>query len=571
MKTFLPGILIPLALSLPSIARGTETAAPVTPPEVAHHATGKKAVAATAHPIATEAAMNAFRKGGNAIDAAVAAGLTLGVVDGHNSGIGGGCFMLIRLPGGEFVALDGREMAPGKAYRDMFLREGKAETGLSQTGPLASGIPGSLAVYDHVLRQYGRLTLEEIIRPAAEVAERGFPIDATWARKLAAAADDVRKFPHSASILLHEDGTPMKEGEVVVQSDLAKTYRGIADRGIAYFYRGPVAEKTAAWMADNGGIITEEDFANYRVAFREPVRTTYRGHTVVGFPPPSSGGVHVAQILNVLENFDIGALSQLDRMHVVIEAKKLAFADRAFWLGDPDFADVPRGLIDTNYARELAARISLEKAATVPGHGTPPGATEDLFEKHTTHFTTADGEGFWVACTATVNTGFGSKVIIPGTGVILNNQMDDFSVQPGIPNAFKLIGAEANAVEAGKRPLSSMSPTILLRDDKPVFSVGAAGGPTIITQVILAMLRHVDLNYPLVDCLGLPRYHHQWSPDQVRIETTHQKEILEALRERGHSLDPGSPFGTSQAIAVTPGGEFEAASEPRGGGRADGF
>jgi len=547
-------------------------AAPVSPPPTKHQGSGRKVIAATAHPLATQAALNAFRRGGNAVDAAVAAGLTLGVVDGHNSGIGGGCFMLIRLPDGSVKAFDGREMAPARAHRDMFVRNGRVESEWSKVGPLASGIPGSLAVYDHVLNRFGRLRLADLLLPAAEIAESGFPIDAVWARKLRAVVGYVKRYPYSASILLRPDGSAMEAGDVIVQRDLARTYRAIAHEGIGWFYGGDFARRTEAWMRAHGGIITARDFADYRMKERQPVTSRYRGHTVYGFPPPSSGGVHVAQVLNMLEAFAVDGLNRPDRMHLFIEAEKRAFADRAYWLGDPDFVKVPRGLMDRAYPRRLAGGISLNAAGKVSSHGQPPAAESDVFEKHTTHFTTADAEGYWVACTATVNTGFGSKVIIPGTGVILNNQMDDFSARPGVPNAFGLIGAEANAIAPGKRPLSSMSPTIITRDGQPVLTVGAAGGPTIITQALLAIVRRIDLGLPLRDCLAWPRYHHQWFPDQVRIEGTAGYEIRLELERRGHQLDVRpAPFGASQAIARDADGRFEAVSDPRIFGRADGF
>ncbi|MDA7916056.1 gamma-glutamyltransferase [Verrucomicrobia bacterium] len=546
-------------------------AAPVVPPTMQHHGIGRTAIAASGHPLATDAALAAFRIGGNAVDAAVATGLTLGVVDGHNSGIGGGCFMLIHLPDGEVLAIDGREMAPAKAHRDLFIRDGKPESQLSKSGALASGIPGSLAVYDYVLREYGNLRLADLLLPAATIAEKGFPIDAVWARKLKAVVNDVKRFPYSASILLRNDGTTMQAGDIVVQKDLAKTYRAIASKGVGHFYGGSFASKTAEWMEGNDGIITERDFKNYIIKLRKPVQTTYRGHTIYGFPPPSSGGVHVAQVLNMLEGYDVGSLRKAERVHLFIEAEKRAFADRAFWLGDADFAKVPRGLIDEGYARQLAEGISLNTTTKVPGHGNPPKAKKDLFNKHTTHFTTADAEGYWVACTATVNTGFGSKVMIPGTGVIMNNQMDDFSAQPGVPNAFHLIGAEANSVQPGKRPLSSMSPTIVAKDGKPVMTVGAAGGPTIITQTLLAIIGKIDLHLSLLKSIELPRYHHQWSPDEVRTERELAKPVQDALKAKGHKLYLRSTYGVTHAISVKEDGGFEAVSDPRVFGRADGF
>jgi gamma-glutamyltranspeptidase/glutathione hydrolase len=326
-------------------------------------------------------------------------------------------------------------------------------------------------------------------------------------------------------------------------------------------------------MAANGGIVTAGDFASYRPILREPLVTTYRGRTIVGFPPPSSGGVHVAQILNILEHFDLKAIHQRDPgeyQHVLAEAMKLAFADRAFWLGDPDHVRVPRGLVDQEYAKSLAARIDLTKASPVTGHGAPPEADERVFEKHTTHIATADAAGNWVALTQTINTTYGSKVIVPGTGVVLNNEMDDFAIAPGTPNAFGLVGAEANAVAPGKRPLSSMSPTIILEGDKPVMSVGAAGGPTIITQSLQAIVRTLDLGQPLHQAIGDPRIHHQWSPDEVRIESRLLEAIRQALQDRGHKLKEVKNMGVSQGIAYFPEFGFIGVHDPRIPGQAAG-
>ncbi len=527
-------------------------------------ARGKRGVVATVHPLATEAGIEALRGGGNAIDAAVAVGLTLGVVDGHNSGIGGGCFMLIRRANGEIVALDGREMAPAAARRDMFIRNGVGDTSLSQTGALASGVPGSLAVYDEALRLHGKKGFREAVKAGAEIAEKGFPIDRPYAAKLRATAQDLKRFPASRAVFFREDGEPLREGEILRQPDLAASYRSIGEQGAEWFYRGAFPKTVAKWMVENGGIITAEDFAGYKVRRREPLRSTYRGYEIVSFPPPSSGGVHVAQMLNMLENFDLARLGAAPRTHVIAEAMKLAFADRAYWLGDPDFAPVPRGLVDKEYARTLAARISLEKAAKVDSHGIPPEATTRLFEKHTTHFCTADAEGNWVACTATINTSFGSKVIIPGTGILLNDQMDDFSIQPGVANAFKLIGGEANAVAPGKRPLSSMSPTIVLKEGRPWLALGGAGGPTIITQTLLNLVGVLDLGLPLDAALAQPRIHHQWVPDELRVEKAMPAEIVESLKASGHVIQIVPSAGASQIIGIAPEtGELLGASEPR--------
>lgn len=529
---------------------------------------------ASVQPLATEAGVAAFEAGGNAIDAAVATAVTLGVVDNHNSGLGGGCFILIRRADGTIVAIDGREEAPGAATRDMFLRNGEADPQLSQTGPLASGVPGALAAYELAVSKYGNLPLKDLLLPAADIAEKGFPIDRIYARNLRSAAKTLDKFAGSRNALLQSDGEAHKEGDVLKQPDLARSYRAIAEKGLDWFYRGPFAEKVSSWMADNGGIITVEDFANYRAVEREPLQTTYRDWTIVGFPPPSSGGVHVAQMLNMLEKFDLGKEYQEDpakALHIIAEAMKLAFADRAYWLGDPDEVDVPRGLIDKGYAVALAERIDPEKASEVPSHGEPPAAAEDVFgKKHTTHIAAADSDGNWVAITATVNTTFGSKVIVPGTGIILNNEMDDFSAQPGKPNAFGLIGAENNAVGPGKRPLSSMTPTIVLLDGEPVMTVGAAGGPKIITSVLLAILRRLDFDQSLADAVGSPRIHQQWRPDVLTVEKMMPVEIIEQLKVRGHEINEIDTGGVAQAIEVDESGGFIGVHDPRAPGKAAG-
>ena len=530
---------------------------------------------ATVHPLASDAGVDAMRRGGNAVDAIVAAGLTLSVVDTHNSGIGGGCFLVIRRANGEVVAIDGRETAPAAATRDMFLRDGKAVAALSETGALASGVPGEVAAFHQAITKFGKLSWQEHCLAAAKLAETGFPVTRNYASRLAGVAKDIEKFPSSRAIFLKPDGSSWKAGDTLRQPDLAKTFRAMAGQGSDWFYRGPFAKATADWMRANGGLLTEADFASYVAKPREPLRTKYRGHEIIGFPPPSSGGVHVAQILNILEHFDIKALgaNSPDFVHVITEAMKLAFADRARWLGDPDFAPVPRGLVDKAYAAQLAKKIDLKKATAVPQHNTPPNATSDIFSKHTTHFSAADAEGNWVACTATINTSYGSKVVVPGTGVVLNNEMDDFSAQPGVANYFGLIGAEANAVGPGKRPLSSMSPTIVLRDGKPILSVGAAGGPTIISQTLLAIIHVVDFGRDPAEALAQPRFHQQWSPDELRIEKKFSPELRRELERRGHKLKELDSIGACQAVGRTRDGKaFTGAHDPRvTDGKAAGF
>ncbi len=524
--------------------------------------------AATVHPLATEAALEAMKSGGNAVDGAIAAAAMLGVVDGHNSGIGGGCFLLIRKPDGTFLPIDGREKAPAAATRDMFVRDGKALPKLSQEGPLAAGVPGWLAALDEAARSCGKLPLARAFDHAAQTAANGFPPEPGFAGRVKQWRRVIEKYPDTAAILL----APVTDGKRRLP-DLAATYRSIAREGVDWFYRGPFAEKTGRWMKENGGIMTAEDFAAYQVKNRTPLRTAYRGHEVIGFPPPSSGGVHVAQILNQLESFDLKAMGDGTPafIHTLTEAMKPAFADRAFWLGDPDFTPVPRGLTDPAYARDLAAKIDPDKATPVPSHGNPPAAGRDVFEKHTTHFSVIDSDGWAVACTATINYTWGSFVTIPGTGVILNNEMDDFSIQPGVPNVFGLLGGEANAVAPGKRPLSSMSPTIIQKDGQPVLVIGAAGGPTIITQVLLGVVRVLDFGLAPQEALAAPRFHHQWQPDVLRIEKSVPSGIRRELQQRGHQLTVVDNIGVSQAVVRLPDGSFSGAADPRAGGSAAGF
>ena len=529
---------------------------------------------ASVHPRATEAGVATFAAGGNAVDAAVSTALTLGVVDNFNSGIGGGCFILIRTPQGEMIAIDGREMAPAAAHRDMYLRDGKPDPNLSQTGALASGVPGALAAYHEAVTQFGRSKFSDLLQPGIEAASEGFVVSKAYENKLRTAQKQLGRFPGSAAVLLKTDGSIYKKGETLVQTDLAETYRSISKNGPSWFYNGPFATKLATWMKQNGGIVTARDMANYHTVRRKPVVTKYRDFEIFGFPPPSSGGVHVGQVLNILEPFDLRKINDDEptRMkHVGAEAMKLAFADRAYWLGDPDYINVPRGLIDKEYASQLSKRIKFDHVSEVTSHGTPPNADSKFFEKHTTHIAAADAEGYWVAITSTVNTTFGSKVIVPGLGVVMNNQMDDFSIAPGTPNAFGLIGGENNSIAAGKRPLSSMSPTIVLKNGSPVLTVGAAGGPKIITEVLWAIINHLDLGMPIGESIAAPRIHHQWSPDRLQVETSMDDGIVKQLENLGHNISRSRSMGIAQAIsfdAIT--GEFTGAHDPRTTGKAGG-
>lgn len=531
---------------------------------------------ATSHPLATDAALHAVRLGGNAVDATVAAALTLGIVDAHNSGIGGGCFMLIRTARGSIEALDGRETAPAQATRDMFVRDGKAVPELSQTGALAPGIPGSLAVYDYALRHFGRLKLHVLLEHAAQIAEDGFPLDQAFAGRLRETAGDLARFPESKKIFLqpehpgHPDHSPPAAGSLLRQPDLARSYRQIAAEGIGWFYGGDFAVRTAAWMQAHGGLITRQDFENYQIRLREPVRSRYRDCEIVGFPPPSSGGIHVAQILNILSHFEVSQHppDAPETIHLLVEAMRFAFADRAHWLGDPAFTKVPLGLVNKGYARSLAELIHRDQRASIPSHGPADQFSTGHFGRHTTHLSAADAEGNWVACTTSLNTSFGSKVVIPGTGILLNNQMDDFAAQPGTANFFGLAGAEANSIAPGKRPLSSMSPTIILRGGRPIFALGAAGGPTIISQTVVNIVNLLDFQLPVAEALATARIHHQWRPDQLFVEKP-APALRAGLEKLGHQVVPSA--GGAAQIVGRAGSGFSAAHDPRLRGKADGW
>jgi gamma-glutamyltranspeptidase/glutathione hydrolase len=562
-------------MGVPAVAQEQPATAP-TPSGVA---TGDRWAVATVHTLATRAAQNAFARGGNAFDAAVAATFMLGVVDGHNSGIGGGCFILARTAAGQFIAIDGRETAPAQAHRDMYLRNGQPDPQASRIGPLASGVPGQVAALAKASLAYGHGGWSAALREAADVATEGYRIGNSTAVAIRGQAAVLKQFPASAAQFLAADGSPPAVGQRLRQPDLGRTLAALADEGPDWFYRGPFAQACGNWMSHNGGLLTAADFATYTAVHRPPLKTSYHDWQVIGFPPPSSGGIHVAQMLMMLEQFPVAALLRDEpatAVHLLAEVMKRAFADRAHWLGDSDYVSVPKGLIDRAYCHELAASIDLNRVTEVRAHGQPPAADSELFTRqHTTHLTAADAAGNWVAITNTVNTTFGSCVVIPGTGVVMNNEMDDFSIAPGTPNAFGLIGAEANAIAPGKRPLSSMSPTIVTdAQENPRLTCGAAGGPRIINAVLQCLIRVLDQGLTVDAALAAPRVHHQWSPDQLLLERRwHEAEsgdsaVVTALTERGHRLAAPGSIAVAQALELTAAGELRAASDPRVAGAA---
>ncbi len=539
-------------------------------------ARGKKGVAATVHPLATEAAMQAFERGGNAIDAAVAASLMLSVVDIHNSGLGGGGLALIRTSDGKIYAIDGRERAPLKVSAESYLRNGKPDPSLSQTGPLAAATPGLPALLETISKRFGQISWRDGLLGAAAVAANGFAIDGPMARNLSSHAKVLSQFPATASVLLKSDGQAFEIGERLVQSDLAQTLESLADHGTKWFYNGPFAEWAEQLMQSTGGLLSKEDFAGYKLGERKPIPCEYRGRIVHGFPPPSSGGIHIAQMLTMLSQYNVQAQfaeSPARGYHLLAEVMKRAMADRAHWLGDADYVPVPRSLIDKKYLLERAGDIDLQRSVTVEKHGVPPDTDTNLFGpgslqnesgKHTTHLTAADAQGNVVALTQTVNTSFGSKMIVPGSGVLLNNEMDDFSLAPGVRNAFGLLGSAANAVAPGKRPLSSMSPTIVVGSDGQFeMSCGAAGGPKIITSTLQVLIRALDLQSPIGDAIAAPRIHHQWSPDVLMCEDAVANEVVKELERKGHNVQRSKTLAVSQGLRKMSDGSFEAASDPR--------
>lgn len=538
-------------------------------PKSAVVANGARGVVATVQPLASRAAVQAFERGGNAIDAAVAASLMLSVVDGHNSGIGGGCLALVCTAAGEVFAIDGRERAPLKATAEMFFSGGKPNPKLSQLGPLAAGVPGLIAALEQLSSRWGRTGWNDGLRGAAKVASDGFKLDRNYAANLMGAADELRQFAETRRILLDGSGLPLAAGSLLRQPDLSATLESIADHGAAWFYSGGFAERIDRFMRETGGLMTGDDLAAYTTIDRQPIKTKYRVHQVVGFPPPSSGGIHVAQMLGMLNQFDVRAIfaaSPATGMHLLLEVMKRAMADRAHWLGDSDFADVPLGLLDTEYLRQRASDIDLKRVVAVTRHGQPPLADSSLFgrQKHTTHLTTADRDGNVVAITQTVNTSFGCKMIVPGTGVILNNEMDDFSLAPGVRNAFGLVGSAANAVAPGKRPLSSMSPTLVLNDaGKPTLTCGAAGGPKIITAVLQTLVRVLDLGQSIDSAIAAERVHQQWSPDQAVCENALSASVADTLTNLGHTVTRVRSAAVAQGIALHADGTLTAAADPR--------
>jgi gamma-glutamyltranspeptidase/glutathione hydrolase len=526
------------------------------------------AAIASAHPLATQAGMDILSSGGNAFDAAVALSAVLAVVEPYSSGLGGGGFWLLhRARDGHEVMVDGRETAPLAATRDMYLdADGNPVPGLSVDGALAAGIPGVPAALVHISRRYGRLPLQQNLAAAIRLAREGFEVDDLYRRmaqfRLTALQNDMA----AADIFLQDDEVP-EAGRRIVQAELAATLESIARLGEKGFYRGAVARKLVQGVRAAGGIWSLQDLAQYRVVERQPVRGVYRGMRISSAAPPSSGGIALLAMLNMLSTQKLDALDTATRTHVIIESMRRAYRDRAEYLGDSDFVEVPVArLTGMAHARALGESIDLDRAT--PSDALP-GTASGVEGEDTTHFSIIDADGNRVAATLSINYPFGACVVPPGTGVLLNDEMDDFSVKPGEPNVYGLVGAEANAIEPGKRPLSSMSPSFI-ETEQGVAIIGTPGGSRIITMLLLGILDLADGNGP-DSWVSLPRFHHQYLPDAVQFEPgAFDENMQQQLRERGHTLRPlESTYGNMQAIywdkktgKVTP------ASDPRGVGAA---
>jgi gamma-glutamyltranspeptidase/glutathione hydrolase len=525
---------------------------------------------------ASQAGLDALQRGGNAVDAAVAVGFALAVTHPQAGNIGGGGFMVIRFADGKSTTIDYRETAPGKATRDMFLDvAGTPVTERSLVGPLACGTPGSVAGLTYVQRKYGKLTLAQVMAPAIDLAENGFPVSDAFERALAAAP--ARKlfdrFPETARIFT-KNGQPYVAGDRFVQKELAKTLRLIATNGADAFYRGPIADLIDAEMKRTGGLITKRDLAAYKAVERPALTGTYRGFDIISMPPPSSGGVALIQTLNVLEGFPIkdSGPSSSKTIHLMVETERRVYADRSEWLGDPDFFKVPvKGLIAKSYADALRKSIDPNKAT--PSANVKPGKPLDFESTQTTHYSVIDADGTAVTTTTTLNGYFGNGEVVPGSGFLLNNEMDDFSVKPGAPNMFGLVGGVANAIEPGKRMLSSMTPTIVAKDGKPILVVGSPGGSRIITTVLQVIVNVLDFGMNVQEAVDAPRFHHQWQPDYIRIERQgFPVDVVSALEAMGHKVQAQENMGDVQAIWIDPRTNVRyGASDPRMDGRTVGY
>jgi gamma-glutamyltranspeptidase/glutathione hydrolase len=497
-------------------------------------------------------------RGGNAVDAAVAVGFALAVTYPRAGNIGGGGFMVIHLAKEKRdVAIDYRETAPAAATPGMFLDDkGEPDPAKSRDSGLAVGVPGTVAGLALAHRKYGsgKLSLADLIAPAIRLARQGFPVEDDIADSLPQAAKRLARWPSSAEIFLN-GGEPRRAGDRLLQGDLADTLQTIAKNGPAAFYQGDIASKIAAAVRRAGGIMTADDLKNYRAIEREPVRGTYRGYDIVSMPPPSSGGICLIEMLNIMEGYDLAKLGRGEQaLHETIEAMKRAYADRAVYMGDPDTVKVPvAALISKKYAASLRAGIGERATPAADIHAGKPAGGEG---QNTTHFSVIDRDGNAVSNTYTLNFSYGLGLVADGTGILLNNELDDFTAKPGAANAYGLVGFDANLPGPGKRPLSSMTPTIVLKDSKPFLITGSPGGSRIITAVLQVIMNVIDFHMPIDKAVSAPRLHNQWLPDATFVEPGFAPNVIDALKARGHEIKLAAPGTSANSIGVVPKTEF---------------
>ncbi|MGM0571108.1 gamma-glutamyltransferase [Marinobacter sp.] len=555
-----------VSLLLFSLATGLAGAQAILEGERHHPVPGDHGMVATSHPHATEVALEVLRNGGNAVDAAVTAGFALAVTQPRSGNIGGGGFMLFAPGDGSPVqAIDYRETAPAAANETMYQDEtGEVVPERSRFTHLASGVPGTVAGLALALDQYGTITLAEALAPAIALARDGFEVPHRFTEGLEQARERLTRWPATRATFYDEDGNPPGPGDRFRQPELAATLQRIADHGIADFYEGETARLIVAEMERGDGLITMEDLANYQPVIREPIRGNYRGHEIFSMSPPSSGGAHIVQILNILEGYPIGDYghNSAQTIHLMAEAMKRAYADRSEYLGDTDYVEVPlEGITSKDYATELRQGIDPERAT--PSKEIAPDNPAPYESNETTHFSIVDRWGNAVSNTYTINFSYGSGITVKGAGFLLNNEMDDFSAKPGVPNAYGLIGGKANSIEPGKRMLSSMSPTIVRREGQNYLVTGSPGGSRIITTTLQVLMNVIDHGMNIQSAVEAPRVHHQWLPDEIRIERGISPDTVDLLEAMGHTVEVRSAMGAIQSILIDQDGRRWGAADPR--------
>ncbi len=558
----LAGLLLPWSVAFPQ----TSDTPIVRYEDLRHPVFGSAGMVASQNALASEVGAQVLADGGNAVDAAVAVGFTLAVTLPRAGNIGGGGFMLVHdSRSGETVAIDYRELAPRRATHDMFLdADGNVDNDKARFSHLSAGVPGTVAGLWRAHQDYGRLPWDRLIDPAIRFARDGMVVTYDLAGLLSKRKQRLCRLQAACQYFFKPDGEPYKPGERLIQADLADTLQAIAEHGPDVFYKGEIAKKIVAEMTRGGGLIDAESLAAYEPSIREPARGTYRGYEVVTMPPPSSGGVHIVQMLNILEHFPLTEFGSgsANAVHVLAEAARLAYADRSKHLGDPDYYAVPQAwLMSKEYAKNLAASIDMNRAR--PSTEVAPGVPPAYESPDTTHYSVIDRDGNVVSNTTTLNFSFGSSIAVSGAGFLLNNEMDDFVAKPGVPNAYGLLGDEANAIESGKRPLSSMTPAIVFDEGRAWFATGSPGGSRIITTVLQMVVNVIDHGMNIAEAEAAPRMHHQWFPDLLQLESGFSPDTTRILEARGHELAATQySMGSLQTVAYKD-GVFRGSSDPR--------